>query len=103
MNQDDIEPTISISDQITEYKITYKGCEHFVRVDKESAEWYEANQDKWELGYESPGQPKKVRISIHCAAYNQTFVSHSSCECEPLGARPIFVAFENSPRVILKN
>ena len=37
----------------------YKCCEHFVRVDKESAEMYEAKQDKWELGFESPGQPKK--------------------------------------------
>ena len=77
--------TAQIEQTNDEYKIICKHCQHFIRVDKASAEKFEDNPEdfKCELCFVEPGKPKLVRTLVHCAECRQTYDSRSNCECPP--------------------
>ena len=66
------------------YKVICQQCQHFIRVDKASAENYDNNPETFqcELCFVKPGEPKPLlRQLINCSTCGQTYDSHSSCEC----------------------
>ena len=77
--------TAQIEQTNDEYKIICKKCQHFIRVDKGSAEKFENEPESFEceLCFVKPGEPKLVRSLIHCATCTQTYDSRTNCECEP--------------------
>ena len=67
------------------YKVICQQCQHYIRVDKASAENYDNNPETFqcELCYVKEGEPKHLtRKFVHCATCNQTFDSKSSCDCQ---------------------
>jgi len=78
------------------YKVICQQCQHFIRVDKASAEKYENDPESFhcELCYVAPGEPKHLtRKFDHCATCNQTFDSRSSCEC-PVPTSTISITYD---------
>ena len=78
--------SVQVKEDNDVYCVICQQCEHFVRVDKASAEKYIIEPESFhcELCYVAPGEPKHLtRKFDHCATCNQTYDSHSSCECPP--------------------
>jgi len=77
--------TAQIEKSNDEYKIICRQCQHFVRIDEESAEKYNNDPESFHcpLCYVKSGEPKLVRSLIHCATCNQTYDSRTVCECIP--------------------
>ena len=66
------------------YKVICQQCQHYIRVDKASAENYDNNPETFqcELCYVKEGDPKPLlRQLVNCSTCTQTYDSHSSCEC----------------------
>ncbi len=88
--------SVQVQQENDSYKVICQQCQHFIRVDKASAENYENNPESFhcELCYVEPGDPRPLlRKFDHCATCNQTFDSRSSCEC-PVPTSTITITYD---------
>lgn len=74
-----------MSEQVEEYRVRCKNCQHFIWTDKATSEKYEDGQDGYhcDLCWIEPGKPRLVRSLINCTECTQTYDSLSNCECLP--------------------